>query len=467
MFDEFLDELRRRQAEAAGGQPPRARRVAPEDEAAEPDLDDPAPAEGRDDSDPALDADADEPTRDDDAGEPTPLKSRGGAASGGRAARGAGGPPRRPNRGAAVGGPNDGARRTLRRQFAIAVGLLATVFVIVMLAVGVELWTDAIWYTSVGFEDVFWTRLGVQILLFLLGLVVTVIVLLGNLWLAGRLTPAPAEGKSGSVRAWLDRFSEAVAESEQRSNRPADPFGRRPAPGPRGAIDVTPYDLPDATPFGRLVIAVVAIFVALTVGGALASNWETVLLWMNRVPFDTAGAVTDPVFGRDISFFLFELPFLRFIQASLIGLIVASLLVAGVRYLVAALDGGAVFDTRVRVHLGVLAGLFLIAIAFGYQLDKFELVYSNRGVATGVELHRCERPVLRLRRPDRAVGDRRSVPRRRGVLSRHVAARGDPRGLVDRVDRDRAGLPGPRPAPHRRRRTSSSRSSRTSRTTSR
>ena len=87
--------------------------------------------------------------------------------------------------------------------------------------------------------------------------------------------------------------------------------------------------------------------VALTVGGALASSWETVLLWMNRVPFDVAGdgTVTDPIFGRDISFFLFDLGFLRFLQVTLIGLIVASLVVAGVRYLLAGLDGSAVFST--------------------------------------------------------------------------------------------------------------------------
>ena len=165
-------------------------------------------------------------------------------------------------------------------------------------------------------------------------------------------------------------------------------LGGRPGQGPRGPIDVTPpsYDIPDATPIGRVVIVVVAIFVALTVGGALASNWQTVLLWMNRVPFDPAGAgtVTDPIFGRDISFYLFELGFLRFVQVTLIGLVIASLIVAGARYLVAGLDGSAVFSTPVRVHLGVLAGLVLMAIAFGYQLDKYELVYSNRGIATGV-----------------------------------------------------------------------------------
>ena len=106
------------------------------------------------------------------------------------------------------------------------------------------------------------------------------------------------------------------------------------------------------------------------------------LLWVNRVPFSATGAVTDPIFGRDISYFLFELPFLRWAQSLFNGLMLATLLVVGARYLAQATEGGEVFVTRVRVHLAVLAGLYLLSVAFGYQLDKYELVYSTAG-ATG------------------------------------------------------------------------------------
>ncbi len=110
------------------------------------------------------------------------------------------------------------------------------------------------------------------------------------------------------------------------------------------------------------------------------------LLWQQRVPFspDTAAAVVDPVFGRDIGFFLFELPFLRLVQAVFNGIVVATLILVLIRYVVAATRGSLVFATPVRVHLAVLGGLFLLSVAFGYQLDKYELVYSTRGVATGV-----------------------------------------------------------------------------------
>ena len=65
------------------------------------------------------------------------------------------------------------------------------------------------------------------------------------------------------------------------------------------------------------------------------------------------------------------------------------------------------FITRVRVHLAVIAGLYLLSVAFGYQLDKYELVYSQAGVATGVVLHGRQRPVHGLRRPHVPVRARR------------------------------------------------------------
>ena len=380
MFDEFLDELRRRQAEAASGQPPRP---VP-DPQGDPVADDDSAT--LDDDGAALDP---ESTVDEDESDVEPEPITIGRGGGGGQGTGRGGPPRGPRRGRSVGGPNDGAGFSLRRQISVAIAVVVVLFVIIMVAVGLELWTDAIWYASVGYDAVFWTRLGAQVGLFVAGLVLALVVLLGNLWLAGRLAP-PAEGAGagGTVRGWLDRLNEAILESEQRSGRARESLGRRPGDGTRGPVNVTPYELPNATPIGRVVIAIVAVFVALTVGGALASNWATVLLWVNRVPFDPAGAgtVTDPVFGRDIAFFMFDLGFLRFVQVTVIGLVIASLLVAGARYLVAALDGSAIFSTPVRVHLGVLAALFLMAIAVGYQLDKFELVYSSRmpGLATGV-----------------------------------------------------------------------------------
>ena len=252
----------------------------------------------------------------------------------------------------------------------------------VLFSFGLDLWTDALWYQSVGFDGVFWTRLGAQFGLFVAIGLGTLAILLLNLGLAARLVPPPERGGvGGSFRSLLDRLNEA-AQAADPDRRPGGRWREeRPRPVTLGADDI-----PDLTPYAGVALVGVAIFIALTVGGSVASVWETVLLWANRVPFavDAAAPVVDPVFGRDIGYFLFELPFLRLVQALFNGIVLASLLIAFARYLIGASRGSLVFSTPVRVHLAVLGALFLLSVAFGYQLDKYELVYSGRGIATGV-----------------------------------------------------------------------------------
>ena len=386
-----MKELRRRQAEASG----RSAEGDQPDDAEGDDSDDDDPDDrpgahdgaGDDDGDgstgrpplrtvPPAD-DADDPDRADDGSPATPPAGTRGGGS-----RGSGSGGRRGRRGSA-GGPRDGAP-SLRSRIGMVILILVVAFVVVMLAFGIELWTDAIWFKSVGYDQVFWTRVGVQVGLFLLGLVIALAILLGNLWLAGRLVP-PSTGEGGTIKGWIDRLNEAAANADRSRQRgPWDPWGGRGGQG-RGPVAVTPVDMPDLIPLGRIAIVVVIVLTALGVAGSIAGTWQTILLWQHGVPFDPSGTVVpDPIFGRDISFYLFDLPFLRFLQAEVSGLLVAALLVVGARYLLSAVGGSPVFNTRVRVHLGVLAALFLMVVALGYQLDKLDLVHSTRGIATGV-----------------------------------------------------------------------------------
>jgi uncharacterized protein len=328
IFDEFLDELKRRQG--AGAKP----------ESEEP-------------------GEPPEPSSDEGPAEPTPVRAR-------RTPRASssGAPPRRGR-----STPSGGGGR--RRRWRIGAGWIVAGIAVVaflLLTVGVGFWTDLLWYRSVGYESVLWIRVGATTGLFALGLVLGLVVLLGNLFLADRLAPPADPSAAAGLGDFLERLNRASSQEY-----PGFP-GRQ---GPRPVI-VGP-ELPDPTPLARLVIAGISVFAALLFGAALAASWETVLLWLHRVPFGaTDGAVVDPVFGRDIGWFLFELPFLRAVQSIFNALVVGALLAAGARYLVGMARSGLRFPTPVRVHLGILGGLVLLSIAFGYQLDKFELVYSTR-----------------------------------------------------------------------------------------
>jgi hypothetical protein len=408
LFDEFLDELRRRQAEAAAAKPPG---TAPDGgklpdgdpAAADPDsvsAADAQPADGADadaDADAGADADTDGSASNGGPDEPDSEEHDSAEQEDQRPhERGAGGSGRRrpPRPRILVGGPNDGSGSGGRmRRFGIGLVALAILIVVILLGVGVNFLTDAIWFRSVGFESVFWTRVTTQIGLFAGGGILALLFLLFNVWLAGRLLPPPDPDRASPFAGWFERIAgEDTLGGASRSGRPwegrppARPGGNRMGSRPGEGIVLSADDLPDFAPIARWSLIALVVLIALGVAGSAASHWETILLWRNQVPYSPAGVapVVDPIFGRDISYYLFELPFLRWVQSAANGLLLAALAVSAGRYLIGGLKGGIVFTTQMRVHLAVLAGLYLASIAVGYQLDKLELVYSTNGVAAGV-----------------------------------------------------------------------------------
>src|SRR5690606_13699146 len=65
-----------------------------------------------------------------------------------------------------------------------------------------------------------------------------------------------------------------------------------------------------------------ALLLAFGFASSIAVRWDEFLLFLNRVPFGTA----DPIFGRDISFYLFELPVYEALQQWASSLLLLTLL---------------------------------------------------------------------------------------------------------------------------------------------
>jgi hypothetical protein len=290
-------------------------------------------------------------------------------------------------RGFRVGGSDGDMPEIHISRFWIVAGIvtLAILFGIsLFFSLGVGLWTDAIWYQSVGYADVFWTRIGSQVGLFAVATVGGFLFIWLNLWLAGRLIPKGALRRF-SIDDFLDRFNL----DRYSAMGGGGPFGapRRPTGRQNESIEI-----PDVARPVFWVLVGIAALLALGLGGVMAASWTTVQLFAHQVSFGQ----TDPSFHLDLGFYVFDLPFYRLIQSLANTLLLMSIVLVGIRYLVAVISGASM-PTAARAHVGVLVALFLFTIAIGFQLDRYSLVYSNQsGVFQGVSYTDANARVLAI-----------------------------------------------------------------------
>ena len=275
-----------------------------------------------------------------------------------------------------------GPRPTLKLGFRT---LFLPILLVLVLVGGpiIALLTDARWFESLGAGALYWQRLQLQGGLFVAGTLAALALLMVSLLVAGliarRLGGTPSSTDSGADTSREPR----TPLMDDRGNLQADGivdalrglFGSDGDGAARSA----------GATIGNGALRIGAVVVALLVGAQVAANWEQIALWQNAVPYAADGSAVDPIFGRDISFYLFSLPVLRLAQGLGILLLGGATVLAALRYLpaIGARGLGGV-GTLPRLHLALLVGGILLATAYGYQLDKLELVYSSTGVATGL-----------------------------------------------------------------------------------
>jgi hypothetical protein len=112
-------------------------------------------------------------------------------------------------------------------------------------------------------------------------------------------------------------------------------------------------------------------------------KWEEVLLFTNSLDM----GASDPVFGKDIGFYLFRLPLIETFKGFAGFTLIATIILVGANYFLRGgifiAEGIFSLDRKVKKHIGILAGLFIFIIGFGFYLDMFSLLYSSHGVVSG------------------------------------------------------------------------------------
>jgi uncharacterized protein len=241
---------------------------------------------------------------------------------------------------------------------------------LVLLGLAGDILVDWMWFSAVGYRQVFWTTIAAKAGVFTLVLAATAFII----WANARLALDVAGRRRGRLPAGL---------------------------ASKLAAGATPSDLlefmRDRLPW-PLTIAGSAGLVALLVAYAEIGNWSVILQFLYQVPYGG----NDPLYGKDIGFYLFSLPAYLAIKNWALLTLFMSALFAGLIYWV---HGDIESQAQRRsispaaiAHGSLLLGFFFAVKAWSYGLDRYLLLYGDNGVVVGAsytDVH-VELPVLWL-----------------------------------------------------------------------
>ncbi|MGY2129107.1 UPF0182 family membrane protein [Blastococcus sp. SYSU DS0617] len=231
---------------------------------------------------------------------------------------------------------------TLSRRAKLVLGAIA-VLLVLFTVIGslTNVYVDYLWFDETGYTEVFWTELQSRALLFAVAAVATGGLTALAIYLAYRFRPTfrPMSLEQQN----LERYRQSLE------------------------------------PRAGLVLTAAAVVLGLFAGFAAQGSWETWLTFRNSTDFGQA----DPQFGLDLSFFVFEYPFYRLVLGfgfaivilALIGSLLTHYVFGGLRLQ----TPGQKLTSAARVQISVLLGLFVALKAVAYWLDRYGLVYSDRG----------------------------------------------------------------------------------------
>jgi hypothetical protein len=231
-------------------------------------------------------------------------------------------------------------------------GLALLAAALVSIAGIVEKW---LWMRQLGFVDIFWTLLAVRWAMFCSAFVLAFLYL------------------------WLN-FRQATRNSAS--------SGMVGAPGGpaflSGAGDLGQFGVDISLRLFKLAIVLASVLIAWIFAVGLRGQWDTYL----RFRYGGQFGVSDPLFGVDVGFYVFHLPFYELLQTTLVLLTIAALAGAVFIYLLFGLfraGGRREIDAgrKARSHLSALLFILIADWGWGLYLDHYNLVYSTLGVVHG------------------------------------------------------------------------------------
>ncbi|HET9532297.1 MAG TPA: UPF0182 family protein, partial [Blastocatellia bacterium] len=239
--------------------------------------------------------------------------------------------------------------RRRRTWLWVAFALLALIFLFGSQVI--EIYIDSIWFSSVGYESVYWYKFKLGGVLFIIFLVATFLIMRLPFVLLNRILPQLTER----------------------------PFYRRISVEDMREMNLLPL-------IYRPGVWAISGLVALAYAVSMSRAWSDFALYLNAQP----ASVSDPVFGRDVSFYLFTLPMIELLSSWLTTLALLLLIVvAAASIYVSYIErmrglGGPEVERQAAVAISAAASFFALALAASTYLSRFDLLEKQHRAFTGV-----------------------------------------------------------------------------------
>ena len=236
-------------------------------------------------------------------------------------------------------------------RFGVPIAIIVFLFALGRISSVVVDWA---WFSSIGYVGVFWTAFVTKAALFVVVFAVSTLLLWANATLAVRFASGPLLPGSAAF----------------------GPFAAvRALPGSPG-LALSPL-------MWRLLILAVALVLALLIAMGESGRWDLILRFIYQAPFGR----NDPLFDKDIGFYIFSLPLYVALKNWLLWVLLLATLIAVAIYFV---HGDISFDTRpwrfsspAIAHGSALLGLYFAVQAWAYALDRYLTLYDDNGVVVG------------------------------------------------------------------------------------
>jgi uncharacterized membrane protein (UPF0182 family) len=214
--------------------------------------------------------------------------------------------------------------------------LVVITFIFICFSIFVNFYTEVLWFNSINYSSVFWKSFNTEYFIWFIAF----LFFLGFTYLNAKI--------AGSTKA-TPIYNSATLNELYKFKSPV------------------------------LFLKILLFSVGFIMASVASSSWMEILTYTNREPF----GIVDPIFERDLGFYIFQLPLYYSIKSWLMALLIITLLLVVLIYFykqsLSFAFGKFSIASKAQIHISILLiGIFSLQIVT-YWLRGFSLLYSERG----------------------------------------------------------------------------------------